>query len=74
LRIKGKATPLQVWTGPEGTRRLRLPDFQAVGMKVAMFSALRTGRLHPQKISQVLISIRGCFKPGATVLLEGLSQ
>jgi hypothetical protein len=24
---KGKAVPLQVWTGPEGSRRLRLPDF-----------------------------------------------
>jgi hypothetical protein len=24
---KGKAVPLQVWTGPEGSRKLRLPDF-----------------------------------------------
>jgi hypothetical protein len=24
---KGKAIPLQAWTGPEGCRRLRLPDF-----------------------------------------------
>jgi hypothetical protein len=24
---KGKAIPLQAWTGPEGSRRLRLPDF-----------------------------------------------
>jgi len=23
---KGKATPVQAWTGPEGSRRLRLPD------------------------------------------------
>ena len=26
-----KAIPLQVWTGPEGSRRLRLPDFKTVG-------------------------------------------
>jgi len=26
-----KAIPLQAWTGPEGSRRLRLPDFKAVG-------------------------------------------
>jgi hypothetical protein len=26
-KINGKAIPLQVWTGPEGSRRLRLPDF-----------------------------------------------
>jgi hypothetical protein len=25
---KGKAIPLQAWTGPEGYRRLRLPDFK----------------------------------------------
>ena len=24
---KGRAIPLQAWTGPEGSRRLRLPDF-----------------------------------------------
>jgi len=24
---KGKAVPLQAWRGPEGSRKLRLPDF-----------------------------------------------
>jgi len=52
---KGKAIPLQAWTGPEGSRRLRLPDF----MKVVRLSALRTGRLYPQEIFLVLISVRG---------------
>jgi hypothetical protein len=30
---KGKAMPLQAWTGPEGSRRLRLrlPDFRTIG-------------------------------------------
>jgi hypothetical protein len=28
---KGTAIPLQVWTGPEGSRRLRLPDFKTIG-------------------------------------------
>ena len=28
---KGKAVPLQPWTGPEGSSRLRLPDFKTVG-------------------------------------------
>ena len=28
---KGKATPLQAWTGAEGSRRLRLPDFKTIG-------------------------------------------
>jgi len=34
----GKAIPLQAWTGPEGSRRLRLPG--------GTLSALRTGRLY----------------------------
>ena len=29
--IKGKAIPLQAWTGPEGSRRCRFPDFVTVG-------------------------------------------
>jgi hypothetical protein len=28
---KGKAIPLQAWTGPEVSRRLRLPDFKIIG-------------------------------------------
>jgi hypothetical protein len=27
INVKGKAIPLQAWTGPEVSRRLRLPDF-----------------------------------------------
>jgi len=28
---KGKAIPLQVWTDPKDSRRLKLPDFQTIG-------------------------------------------
>jgi hypothetical protein len=28
---KSKAIPLQALTGPEGSRRLRLPDFETIG-------------------------------------------
>jgi hypothetical protein len=33
LRAKGKgeAIPLQALTGPEGSRRLRIPDFKTIG-------------------------------------------
>jgi hypothetical protein len=31
VKGKGKAIPLQVWTGPEGSRRLRLPYFKTIG-------------------------------------------
>jgi len=28
---KGKTIPLEAWTGPEGSRSLRLPDFKTIG-------------------------------------------
>jgi hypothetical protein len=31
LLMKNKAIPLQAWTGPEGCRRSRLPDFKTIG-------------------------------------------
>jgi len=30
---QGKAISLQAWTGPEGSRRLRLPDFTTIGTR-----------------------------------------
>jgi len=29
--VKGKAIPLQAWTGPDSFRSLRLPDFKTIG-------------------------------------------
>jgi hypothetical protein len=29
--VKGKVISLQAWTGPEGSRKLRLPDFKTIG-------------------------------------------
>jgi len=31
VKVKGKAIPLQAWTGPEGSRRFRLPYFKIIG-------------------------------------------
>ena len=30
-KVKVKQYPLQAWTGPEGSRSLRLPDFKTIG-------------------------------------------
>jgi hypothetical protein len=38
--LKGKAIPLQAWTGPEGSRSLRLP--------VEDGKVVSTGSLYPQ--------------------------
>jgi len=31
MQGKGKAIPLQAWTGPEDYRSLRLPDIKSIG-------------------------------------------
>jgi hypothetical protein len=31
VTAKGKGIPLQAWTGPEDSKRLRLPDFKTIG-------------------------------------------
>ena len=69
---KGKAVPLQAWTGPEGSRKLRFPDFVTTAQDGGRMSALRTGSLYPQEILLVLISVRGWVDPRSIVRSEGL--
>jgi hypothetical protein len=59
--VKGKAIPLQALTGPEGSRRLRLPDFKTISK--LRWQALHTGHLYPQETFLVLISVRDWVDP-----------
>jgi len=67
---KGKAVPLQAWTGPEGSRKLRFPDFVTTAQDGGRLSTLRTGRLYPQEILLVFISVRDWADPRAIVWSE----
>jgi len=59
------AIAVQPWTGPEGSRKLRLPDL----------SALRTDRIYPPtEIFLVLISVTGWVNPRGHSAAEGLCQ
>jgi hypothetical protein len=50
---KGKAVPLQAWSGPQGSRKLRFPDFMTTAQDGGKVNLSR------QEIHLVLISVRG---------------
>jgi len=49
---KDKAVPLQAWSGPEGSRKLRFPDFFTRVRMVVRLSALCTVRLYPKETNR----------------------
>jgi len=70
VKGKGKAVPLQARRVPESSGNLRFPDFVTTAQDGGRLSALRTGRLYPQKILLVLIPVRGWVDPRAIVRSE----
>ena len=56
---KGKAVPLQAWSGPEGSTKLRFPDFMTTAQDGGKVVNLTHRPPLPQEILLVLISVRG---------------
>jgi len=68
---KGKSVPLQAWSGPDGSRKLRFPDFMTKAQDGGKVVSLTHRPSLPPGILLVLISVRGSVDPRAIVRSEG---
>jgi hypothetical protein len=55
--VKGKAVPLKSWTDPEGSRKLRFPDFMKTAQDGGKVVSLTYRPPLPPGILLVLISV-----------------
>ena len=57
--VKGKSVPLQAWSGPEGSRKLRFPDYVTAAQDSGKVVSLTHRPPLPPEMLLVLISLRG---------------
>jgi len=56
---KGKAVPLQAWSGPEGSRKLGFTDYMTTAQGGCKVVSPTNRPPLPQEMLLVLISVRG---------------
>ena len=59
VHSNGKTVPLQAWSDPEGSRKLRFTDFMTTAQEGGKAVSLMHRPHLPQEILLVLISVRG---------------
>ena len=74
IYIKVKQSRYRPGQAQSVLRKLSFPDFMTTAQDGGRLSALHTGRLYPQEILLVIISVRGGFDPRAIVRPERLCQ
>ena len=69
-----KSVPLQAWSGPEDSTKLRFPDFKTTAQEDGrVVSLMHRPHLRPGN-SPILISVTDCVDPRPIVRSEGLCQ
>jgi hypothetical protein len=58
-KVKGKAVPLQAWSGPEVSRKLRFPHYLTTAQDCGKVVSLKHRPPLHQEMLLVLISVRG---------------
>jgi len=64
VKGKGKAVPLQAWTGPDGSRKLSFPDFVTTARDGSRLSALAPAAFTPRKYSWYSFLLEAESTPG----------
>jgi hypothetical protein len=75
--VKGKAICIQAWRGPEGSQKLRIPEFlDHQHMKVTRLSSQNTGYITPQGTILIPLSVRLGGSQGHSVvrIIESLKN